>query len=87
MLPIGLCRMAGLTAPTVTAFIMRRSHIIAVNRNRFMQMWTGSCVPGNTQRPEDRIGEGKQTQRKLSDGAAHAAFSWSTENSSADQLM
>jgi hypothetical protein len=75
MLLISLCRMAGLTAPTVTAFIMRRGHIIAVNRNRFVQMWTGSGVPRNTQRPEDRVGEGKQTQRKLSDGAAHAAFS------------
>jgi hypothetical protein len=75
MLLISLCRMAGLTAPTVTAFIMRRSDIIAVNLNRFMEMWTGSRMPGNTQRPEDRIGEGKQTQRKLSDGAAHAAFS------------
>jgi hypothetical protein len=72
---IGIRGLPCFTALAVTALIVRRSDIIAVNRNRFMQMWTGSCVPGNTQRPEDRIGEGKQTQRKLSDGAAHAAFS------------
>ena len=75
LLFIGFRRMARFTALTVTALIVRRKDIITVNRSRFMEMWTGSRVPGNTHSPEDRIGEGKQTQRKLSDGAAHAAFS------------